>query len=152
LVLFCQKQKVHHMSESLPRGVRNNNPGNVRRGQPWEGLAPQQTDPAFCQFIDAQHGIRALALILNSYQAVDGCMTVQQMINRWAPPSDDNPTTAYVDFVAGRLGLAPDGQPVISDPAVMAAMVNAIIAQECANYAYPADVVAAGIALAGVCS
>ena len=44
------------------------------------------------------------------------------------------------------LGLAPDGQPVISDPAVMAAMVNAIIAQECANYAYPADVVAAGIA------
>ncbi len=56
------------MSDALPRGVRNNNPGNIRLGIAWNGLAPEQTDPDFCQFITPQFGIRALCIVLLTYQ------------------------------------------------------------------------------------
>ena len=36
----------------LPRGIRNNNPLNIRRTakDQWQGLRAQQTDASFCQF------------------------------------------------------------------------------------------------------
>ena len=35
----------------LPRGIRNNNPLNIRRSKDqWQGLRAQQTDASFCQF------------------------------------------------------------------------------------------------------
>ena len=36
----------------LPRGIRNNNPLNIRRTakDQWKGLRAQQTDASFCQF------------------------------------------------------------------------------------------------------
>lgn len=135
----------------LPRGIRNNNPGNIDRdGTAWEGLAlDQSSDPRFCVFVDAWHGIRALTKILLSYQEADKLTTIRQMINRWAPPVE-NDTSAYVNFVAGRMGLAPDTRFDINDPHLCAMMVSAIIAQENANYVYPAATINEGLALAGI--
>lgn len=80
------------------------NPGNIRTGQPWVGLAPVQDDTGFCTFTDAAHGIRAMMLILHSY-AKQGLNTVQEIVGRWAP-SSENDTSSYVKDVAGRLGVA----------------------------------------------
>ena len=42
---------------ALPRGIRNHNPGNLRRSaDPWQGLATTQTDEEFFQFAHAQGG------------------------------------------------------------------------------------------------
>ena len=41
----------------LPRGIRNNNPLNIRRGKDqWQGLRAQQTDASFCQFESLDYG------------------------------------------------------------------------------------------------
>ncbi len=50
------------------RGFRNNNPGNIRHGEPWLGLAEDQTDPDFCQFVSVEYGIRAMFRILETYR------------------------------------------------------------------------------------
>ena len=52
---------------AMPRGIRNHNPGNLRKSNdPWQGLAPDQTDPDFLQFESSKWGIRALARTLIS--------------------------------------------------------------------------------------
>ena len=43
--------------EKLPRGIRNKNPGNIKLGTDWDGLAAEQTDPTFCIFDEAVMGI-----------------------------------------------------------------------------------------------
>ena len=93
----------------LPRGIRNNNPGNIRLGASWEGLVDQidgVADPVFCQFSTPQYGIRAINHILNAYQA-RGIVTVQAIIDTWAPPVE-NITSAYVADVAQSMGITPD--------------------------------------------
>ena len=91
----------------LPRGVRNHNPGNLRHGDQWVGLAPEQRDPAFCTFTGDVFGLRALMLVLLAYYRRHKLDTVREIIGRWAPPVE-NDTVAYVDQVAKRLGIGPD--------------------------------------------
>ena len=49
----------------LPRGIRNNNPLNIRRSKDqWKGLRAQQTDSQFCQFETLEYGWRAAFYLL----------------------------------------------------------------------------------------
>jgi hypothetical protein len=136
---------------SYPRGIRNNNPGNIDRdGTTWQGLAADQSsDSRFCVFIDAQHGIRALVEILLTYQTVHGLKTITAMITRWAPPSE-NDTSAYIAAVCGGTGIGADTPVDMHDANVCRLISAAIIAHENADYRYPDDVLSAGMALAGV--
>lgn len=81
------------------RGIRNNNPANIRRGCKWKGLAKTQTDREFCQFVSMSWGIRALLITLRTYVKKHHRHTVREIITRWAPPSDGNNTEAYIKFV-----------------------------------------------------
>ncbi|HEK2062937.1 TPA: hypothetical protein SMS29_000228 [Proteus mirabilis] len=91
------------------RGVRNNNPGNIRlSSNKWVGQTGD--DGAFAKFATPEHGIRALGKNLLSY-ARQGFVTPEQIINRWAPPEDNNDTQAYIEYVSDYLGVAPN-QPL----------------------------------------
>lgn len=93
---------------ALPRGIRNNNPGNIRyTGTQWKGLASPATDGAFCIFTDARYGIRAMAKILASYQS-RGVDSLPEIISTWAP-SSENDTQSYILSVSARSGLSPVG-------------------------------------------
>lgn len=81
------------------RGIRNNNPANIRRGCNWKGLAEKQTDREFCQFITMTWGVRALLMTLRTYVRKYHLHTVREIITRWAPPSDGNNTEKYIEFV-----------------------------------------------------
>lgn len=89
------------------RGLRNNNPGNIRKGIDWQGMSAEQPDPAFVTFDDPVYGIRAMNRILRTYEKVHGLDTVRGIISRWAPPTE-NDTDSYVRSVADRLGVDPD--------------------------------------------
>lgn len=84
------------MNKPTPRGIRNNNPLNIRRGQSWLGLCPTQTDPEFCQFRTMELGIRAACKIIQTYIRKYHLTTVREIIYRWAPPTDGNDTGSYV--------------------------------------------------------
>lgn len=81
------------------RGIRNNNPANIRRGGNWIGLAARQTDSAFCQFRSMVWGVRALLVTLRTYVVKHKRRTIPQVIERWAPPQDGNDTKRYIQFV-----------------------------------------------------
>lgn len=86
-----------------PKGIRNNNPLNVEKGENWQGMTGN--DGRFVIFQTPFYGIRAAARILKNYRDKYGLNTVNGIIKRWAPPSDNNPTQKYADFVAAKAGL-----------------------------------------------
>ena len=94
-------------TEKLPRGIRNKNPGNIKLGTNWDGLAAEQTDPTFCIFNEAVMGIIALQRILLTYRFTHKKATIDEIIYRWAPPSE-NSTDKYVEFVCKKLDKEKD--------------------------------------------
>ena len=131
-----------------PRGIRNNNPGNLRRSKdPWQGLASEQTDPDFFQFVSSKWGIRALARTLIAYQDKDGRNTVNKIIDRWAPPTENN-TTAYVQAVAAGVGVAADDEIDVHDYLVLRPLTLAIIRHENGQQPYTDAEIDAGLVLA----
>ena len=92
--------------EKLPRGIRNKNPGNIKLGTDWDGLADEQSDTTFCVFKETVWGIRALMRILLVYRFHHKKNNVEDIIGRWAPPSE-NDTDAYIDFVCEQTKFNP---------------------------------------------
>ena len=92
-----------------PRGLRNNNPLNIRKSRKttWVGQCEKQEDRAFVQFRSMAYGYRAAFKLLQNYRVLHDCMTLRQYIQRWAPPIENN-TDAYVSSVARTAGVNPD--------------------------------------------
>lgn len=133
-----------------PRGLRNNNPGNIRHGAvTWQGQTSDQPDKDFVKFTSPQFGIRALAKTLITYQATHKLRTVEQIIGRWAPPNENN-TQAYVDAVAKAVGVGPKWDVSVDSTAIMGPLVKAIIAHENGRQPYSDEVILAGLKLAGI--
>ena len=113
------------------RGIRNMNPGNIRLGESWLGLRTKQTDPDFCQFTSMVYGCRALLKLLRTYVEKRGCTTIRKVIERWAPPSE-NDTSSYVLSVAAACRRDPDERlPVDVDPLIDLDLARAIARHEC---------------------
>lgn len=120
---------VPGQDKSLPRGLRNNNPGNIRYGKFAQDQGAIGKDSGgFAIFQTAEDGLRALGELLRSY-ARRGLNTVRGVINRWAPPSE-NDTGAYVGAVAKRLGVGEDQALNMSDPKVIAGLSAEITRHE----------------------
>ena len=95
---------------SLPRGIRNNNPLNIRRTgkDQWKGLSKTQNDRSFCQFETLEWGWRAaFYLLTRTYYHKYRLYTIRAIINRWAP-SCENDTRAYIENVSRLTGINPD--------------------------------------------
>lgn len=110
----------------VPRGIRNNNPGNIE-DSPFARSLPgyKGSDGRFAIFDSPEAGSAAQVALLGSY-GQRGFNTVSKIINRWAPPSDNNPTGDYVAYVAGKLGVDPNQPLDLSNPQVASAVAQAI--------------------------
>ncbi len=130
-----------------PRGVRNNNPGNLEASSsnPWIGQTGN--DGRFAKFETPEHGIRALGRNLISYQR-QGIDTVGEIINRWAPPSDNNDTAAYIKAVCAQLGVTANQPLDASNPDTLQALCAAIIKHENGTQPYSSDQLSTGVSAA----
>ncbi len=131
----------------LPRGVRNNNPGNIdyNPNNKWFGQIGIEQDvpnPRFAKFDSPENGIRAIAKLLVGYHA-KGFNTVRLMINRWAPPVE-NDTGAYVNSVANKMDIGPDEKLHVSSY-MLQVMVTAIIEHENGYQPYSSDQIYDGV-------
>ena len=118
---------------ALPRGIRNNNPGNLRPGPSWLGVAGVDTappDPPYLRFVDPEHGIRALARTLISYTDHHGINTLAGVFARWAPASDGNDPDGYAVTVARELNWEVAAPIDLHDAAILAALAAAITCEE----------------------
>lgn len=96
-----------HVDKDLPRSVRNNNPGNIEKGNNWLGESVVCHDERFECFETPEWGARALILTLVTYYNKHNLYLVLDIIERWAPSSENN-TRAYLHFIEKRVGMSPD--------------------------------------------
>lgn len=97
-------------STKLPRGIRNNNPLNLRRTcNVWLGAAEKLSDKFFVEFKSPEYGIRAALINIHTWARRKGIrrFNVSQLINIWAPPTE-NFTEKYIKAVCEKTGLAPE--------------------------------------------
>lgn len=120
---------------ALPRGIRNNNPLNIVKGNSWKGERANQTDNRFEEFESMAMGLRAGFVLLRNY--IEGTKTrptkfntIRKIIGRWAPPSE-NYTQRYIDNVCKWSGLLPDEVVRFRERKKMVAIVQAMAKMEC---------------------
>lgn len=118
-----------------PRGIRNNNPLNIRKGNNWRGERANQKDPAFEEFQSMQLGVRAGFVIIRNYMSgynglTEKFNTIEKIISRWAP-KNENDTKAYIEHVSKLTGIPSTLKMSFSQRSYMVALVDAMIRQEC---------------------
>ena len=131
-----------------PRGIRNNNPGNIRHGEQWEGLSEVQSDRSFCVFKSPEYGIRAIAKIMISYKR-QKYNTPEKIIYRWAPPCE-NDTDSYTLSVCQAIGAEPDQIIDVCQKDVMLKLIKSIIHHENGIQPYSDETILKSIEMAGV--
>ncbi|EGQ8484468.1 structural protein [Vibrio parahaemolyticus] len=148
ILIFSLYQGQKIMKSQLNRGIRINNPLNIRiSGNAWTGKVTPSKDKAFETFSDSKYGFRAAAKLIRNYQNLYGLNTLSGIIHRWAPASDNNDTDNYIQFVAGKLGVNRNAPLNLYDDAFMARLVHTMSIMEVGRY-YSLSDAAEGVALA----
>lgn len=118
------------MKKVQPRGIRNNNPLNIRIGNSWLGERAVPTDPAFEEFVSMEYGLRAAFIILRRYIGRYKKNTITSIVSTWAPSSENN-TQKYIDRVAALTKIDPTTPIYYSDRESMCKLVAAMAQVEC---------------------
>lgn len=130
---------------SVPRGIRNNNPGNIERNSiRWKGMAPDQSgDKRFIIFVRPEWGIRAIArILLGDWR--EGQNTIASLISEWAP-EEENDTKAYIKAVAK--ACKTDPYRPCNIPKLLVPLIGAIIQHENGIQPYSPQLIQLGIDL-----
>lgn len=108
------------------RGYRNNNPCNIRcSSEKWQGEVQPSKDKSFKQFETMAYGFRAVFKLLHNYNVKYSCKTLTQMINRFAPPCE-NDTGSYVRQVAEASRVDPNSNINTKNKDIMTSIVMAM--------------------------
>lgn len=98
------------------------NPMSIRQfNQDFLGETGTYTTPSGGEFVEyesPEYSFRAADRVLTTYGRDQGINTIRDAISRYAPPSDDNPTENYIDFVSKQTGIDPDQKIDLSDPII----------------------------------
>lgn len=134
------------MATSTVRGIRNNNPLNLRIGNDWIGEVSNPTDPDFEQFTKIEYGLRAGFIVLRRYISRYGRNTIAKIISSWSPPRE-NCTDKYIDFVSTSAEIPRNLLLSFDDKARMCRLVRSMCKFEC-GCSIPLDVIERGYNLA----
>lgn len=133
------------------RGVRNNNPLNIRYGSNWDGMVKnsKELDRSFCVFKNAKFGIRAGAKLFLNYKRFYGIDTIRGIIDRFAPP-EENDTTSYIEDVCKRMGKSREESLDLYNGEIMLSLLKSVIRHENGYCPYSDEEIKAGMLLAGI--
>ncbi|WP_347144169.1 structural protein P5 [Parabacteroides distasonis] len=128
-------------NSSLPRGLRNNNPGNIRRNSDVFQGEKTSSDREFKQFKSMAYGYRAIFKILSNYYRNYKLDTIRKIIGRWAPENENN-TNAYIKAVSDYAGISADDPINVNDREQMTRIVAGMSKVENGREADMPDVIA----------
>ncbi|WP_275211764.1 lytic transglycosylase [Citrobacter freundii] len=142
-VWSSNEPEQHAQSAKAPRGIRNNNPGNIDfRGQ--AGATLEKPGGRFARFETAYDGLKALSRQLMRYfegkTTGKPLQTLNDIISTWAPGNENN-TGAYIAQLSKMMGVAPDAILNLKDPQIMSSLMNGIIHHENGRNPYPSELV-----------
>ena len=109
----------------MSRGLNNKNPLNIRKSAVVYKGEIVSTDKAFKQFLSMAYGYRAAFMCLYTYEVKYGLNTIRKLINRWAPPKE-NETTVYIETVSKQSGIDADTVVSTTDEKQMLKIVSAM--------------------------
>ena len=116
----------NNKERKLPRGLRNNNPGNIRKSKTiYLGELQPSQDESFKQFISVDYGYRAMFVLIEHYYRKRGLKTIRQIISRYAPACENN-TEAYISQVASICFRSADEEIDITNKDEMVLLVSAM--------------------------
>lgn len=120
---------------AIPRGIRNNNPLNIRKGNTWKGERPVSSDNSFEEFVSMEMGLRAAIILIRNYITGHNAAgrkfnTIESLISRWAPPSE-NSTQRYIEYVAKSAQMHPRQLIDFRNRETICAIVKAMAFVEC---------------------
>lgn len=121
----------------IPRGLRNNNPLNIRIGNVWLGEVQNPTDREFEQFVHVTYGLRAACVLMRRYINHYHLNTPGEIISRWAPRSE-NDTANYVRTACEHAKLDPNTPITYTDKPTVCRLLNGMIIVECGQPIDPA--------------
>lgn len=130
-----------------PRGIRNNNPTNIKYSKSNDWVGQTGSDGTFAVFSSPEYGIRAATKLIQNYQNKYNLGTVRDIIGRWAPAGEENPHIEnYIQHVSKRLGISENNHKVMTSqyPVLIAAMIEF----ENGVQPYDMDLIAHGVSLA----
>lgn len=141
ILYYFTGETTNMARKTSARGIRNNNPGNIKSNprNTWQGKTG--SDGVFDIFDTPENGIRAMVKILATYRA-RGITSIRDIIDEWAPPQDKNNTEAYINAVASRMNAT---RSTRIDPANMIDFISAIIKHENGSQPYSLGVIRAGV-------
>ena len=128
-------------NNNLPRGLRNNNPGNIRRNSDVFQGENTSADKEGKQFKSMAYGYRAIFKILSNYYRNYKLDTIRKIIGRWAPENENN-TNAYIKAVSDYAGIPADDPININDREQMIRIVAGMSKVENGREADMSDVIA----------
>jgi len=131
--------------EVLPLGLRQKNPGNIRPGANFIGESG--ANDGYAVFNSDEEGLRAIQRLLQTYGNEYNINTLEGFANRYAPPSDNNPTSNYIDYLSQQTGIAPDEKINLAERG--ADLIPAIVGFEQGQMPYTPDQINLAIQAAG---
>ena len=117
----------------IPRGIRNNNPINIRIGNVWLGEVLDPTDPEFEQFTSMVYGVRAGFVLLRRYIRHYHRTTIPLVIAAFAPSTENN-TEAYIAAVCKMSKISREETLDFYNQDQMIRLMDAMIFHECGQH------------------
>lgn len=122
-------QFLHMAQQEMPRGVRNNNPGNLNYAGQEHARLESGPGARFASFGTMQDGVAALARQLRLYGG-RGTDTIEDIVKTYAPKADGNDVQAYIHALQGSTGFKAGQHLNLSDPKVLSVLIKGIITHE----------------------
>lgn len=114
----------------FPTPILLNNPGALEHTHDhWEGMTRLQDNKRFVRFISPKYGIRGMMKTLRTYESAYCFTTINTIITRYAPPSENN-TEAYIIDVSTRTGMSRNQVLDLNDIDVLIKLAKAIVMHE----------------------
>ncbi len=109
---------------SIPRNERNNNIGNIDFRNDRNRPGQLGSDGRFIRFATPEQGVQAAVEVLHVYRDRYGINTLQGIVNRWAPPSENN-TGNYINHMERHVGVSANQPLDLNDPTLVAKIIAA---------------------------
>ena len=126
------------MAKTTPRGIRNNNPLNIRYNPRNNWVGQTGCDGQFCIFMSPKYGVRAACKLLQRYAGKDGKTTVSEVINKWAPRTDGNDTEKYIATVCKEMKIRATDTIDVHQRDTVVRLLWCMSCVECTRYALEA--------------
>jgi hypothetical protein len=136
-----QFNNTFYQNPNAPRGLRNNNPGNIEKTNGKWGPEISGKDPRFATYATPEQGLTALNNLLdNRYNG----LSLTTIIGKYAPKNENN-TQSYISTLAKSTGLDPNSPVDMSNPQTKAAIIKGIIQIENGHQPYPDEMIQSAI-------